>query len=419
VIYGAGGAIGGAISRAFAREGASVVMFEKVARSVILLFVAGVCGSTAGWAQARAPLVQSVDIQIPMPPTPVRIAGKLHLAYELHVTNFRTIDVALTRVAVKDARRGTSLADYRDSELTDRIGRPGVSSELPDKRVIGGGMSAIIYLWLALDVAVATPSRLRHTIEFDAFRPSGRQHGVVEGAETGVSQESPVVLDAPLRGGPWAALYDPSMAGGHRTTIYTIDGRARIPARFAIDWIRLDDDASRARGNEAKVANWHGYGAEVLAVADAIVADARDDMPGAESIGASQGPMALENASGNYVALDLGNGRHAFYEHLKHGSIRVKAGDRVKRGQVIGLLGNTGSSSSGPHLHFHVSDANSTLAAEGLPYVFRSFEVLGAFETIGAAASGERWKPAPQGAGGMRTMELPAPNVVVTFRPGG
>ncbi|MGH8285788.1 MAG: hypothetical protein ACRETT_08480 [Steroidobacteraceae bacterium] len=64
-------------------------------------------------------------------------------------------------------------------------------------------------------------------------------------------------------------------------------------------------------------------------------------------------------------------------------------------------------------------DANSALAAEGLPYVFRSFEVLGAFETIGAYASGERWEAAPQGTAGVRTMELPAANVVVVFRPSG
>jgi murein DD-endopeptidase MepM/ murein hydrolase activator NlpD len=154
----------------------------------------------------------------------------------------------------------------------------------------------------------------------------------------------------------------------------------------------------------------------VLAVADAVVAAARDDMPGAELIAASQGPMALENASGNYVTLDLGHGRHAFYEHLKHGSIRVKPGDRVRRGQVIAMLGNTGSSSSGPHLHFHVSDANHPLAAEGLPYELRSFEVLGAYESIAATKSGRRWKTAPRGTGGVRRTELPAANAVIVFR---
>jgi Peptidase family M23 len=389
------------------------------AGAVSLLLLAALCGSMASWAQARKPLVQSVDIQIPVPPTPVRIAGKRHLAYELHLTNFRTIDVDLTRVEVTDADRKTSFADYGDLELAARLGRPGAGSEQPHRRRIGSGMRAVLYLWLALDDTVATPARLQHRIEFDAIQPSGREHVVVEAGGPDLPPEPPVILDAPLRGGPWVALYDPSMVGGHRRAIYTIDGRARIPARFAIDWIRLDNDASRTRGDPSRAASWHGYGAEVLAVADAVVDDARDDMPDAESIGASQGPMALEKASGNYVCLDLGMGRHAFYEHLKNGSIRVKAGDRVERGQVIAQLGNTGSSSSGPHLHFHVSDANSTLAAEGLPYVLRSFDVLGAYETIGASESGERWKAAPQGVGGARTMELPAANVVVMFRPSG
>jgi len=98
-------------------------------------------------------------------------------------------------------------------------------------------------------------------------------------------------------------------------------------------------------------------------------------------------------------------------QHLKHGSIRVKTGDRVKRGEVIAQLGNTGSSSSGPHLHFHVADAGSTLEAEGQPYVFRSFEVIGAYDAIEAATSGKRWSPVST----TRTMELPAANVVIVW----
>jgi murein DD-endopeptidase len=145
------------------------------------------------------------------------------------------------------------------------------------------------------------------------------------------------------------------------------------------------------------------------------VADAKDDIKEEESISTTSPAISLENASGNYVTLDLGQGRYAFYEHLKHGSINVKTGDRVKSGQVIGLLGNSGSSSSGPHLHFHVSDANSTLAAEGLPYVFKSFEVLGGFETIGGFATGERWKSMPHITAGARKMELPAANTVILF----
>lgn len=53
------------------------------------------------------------------------------------------------------------------------------------------------------------------------------------------------------------------------------------------------------------------------------------------------------------VSLDLGHGLRAFYAHLQPGSVRVKTGELVKRGQVLGRLGNSGNS-AGPHLHFHV-----------------------------------------------------------------
>jgi murein DD-endopeptidase len=109
-----------------------------------------------------------------------------------------------------------------------------------------------------------------------------------------VSNEQPIALNPPLRGGPWVALYDPMMIGGHRTSIYTLEGRARIPARFAIDWVKLAEDATYARGDATSIANWHGYGAEVLAVADAIVAESVDDMTEKQSLSASEGPLALE-----------------------------------------------------------------------------------------------------------------------------
>jgi hypothetical protein len=375
-----------------------------------------VCAASASVGQSRTPLVQSIDLHVPVPPTPITIAGRRHLAYELHVTNFRPFAVALGRIEVRDADRKLALADLRDAALVDRIGRPGAIPASADKRVVAGGMRAVVYLWLPVDDSVQTPTRITHRVELDLVREQGRTPVAVEGGGVMVRKEPPVVLDAPLRGGPWVALYDPVLARGHRASIYTIDGRARIPARYAIDFVRLDSTAAPARGDQNRISNWLGYGAEVLAVADARVAQARDDSPEGETLEAARGSMPLQSASGNHVTLDLGNGRFVFYEHLRHGSIRVKTGDRVRRGQVIGQLGNSGSSSSGPHLHFHVADANATLAAEGLPWVFRRFEVVGGFETIQAFSDGSPWKPVPASQGGPRRLELPAPNVVVWFR---
>lgn len=376
----------------------------------VLSFIAMLLGQHTVAADSRPPLVQSVDLQIPFAPTPVAVEGKRHLAYELHITNFRPVDVELLRVDVIDGDTDKRLASFSGSLLAERLSRVGAHVEgIERQRVLAGGRT-ILYLWLPLESGA--PTKLKHTIELDLLRTSGRERAVTGAGGTTVRGEQPVVLDAPLRGGPWVALYNPTMVGGHRTSIYTLNGRARIPARFAVDWVKMADDATHARGDTKSVANWHGYGAEVLAVADGTIVDAADDIPEGPTLSDATGPIALENASGNYVTLDLGQGRYAFYEHLKHGSIAVKRGDRVNRGQVIARLGNSGSSSSGPHLHFHVADAAAELAAEGIPYVFRNFEVLGTYDDIAAFTTGERWKPA---GAGKRSMELPAANTVIVF----
>lgn len=84
----------------------------------------------------------------------------------------------------------------------------------------------------------------------------------------------------------------------------------------------------------------------------------------------------------------------------------MKVGDHVHRGEVIGLVGNTGNSTE-PHLHFHVGNSSSPLGSEGLPYLFPSFEVDG---------QGWGWKPADaKGAPVEHKMELPLEDDVVSF----
>ena len=103
--------------------------------------------------------------------------------------------------------------------------------------------------------------------------------GVVESGAIDVHRDPPSVLDAPLRGGPWVAMYDPAMIGGHRRASFAVDGRLRIPARFAIDWIRLGDDGQSVHGDRSILSNHYGYGAEMLAVADGMVAGVVAGLP--------------------------------------------------------------------------------------------------------------------------------------------
>ncbi|MCC2267462.1 M23 family metallopeptidase [Streptomyces sp. CT1-17] len=72
---------------------------------------------------------------------------------------------------------------------------------------------------------------------------------------------------------------------------------------------------------------------------------------------------------GNHVVLDLGDGVHAAFAHLRHGSLRVAAGDRVTAGQEIAECGNSGNSSE-PHLHFQLMDGPDVMTARGVPFAW-------------------------------------------------
>ena len=83
--------------------------------------------------------------------------------------------------------------------------------------------------------------------------------------------------------------------------------------------------------------------------------------------------LTLDQYAGNHIVQDLGNGNYALYAHIKTGAVKVKPGDPLTTGQVIGSVGNSGNSDA-PHLHFHVMSTPDPLRSDGLPFVFTSFD---------------------------------------------
>ena len=80
--------------------------------------------------------------------------------------------------------------------------------------------------------------------------------------------------------------------------------------------------------------------------------------------------------AGNYVLVE-GEEGVAFYAHLRQRSVCVEEGQCVRRGDLIGKVGNSGNSTQ-PHLHFHLMDSPSPLGSNGIPFVFESYTLAGA-----------------------------------------
>jgi murein DD-endopeptidase MepM/ murein hydrolase activator NlpD len=351
----------------------------------------------------------SLPLQVVAPPVPVVVNGAAELVYELRVTNASPGAVPLTGLEVIDKERGTTVASFSAEALRHRIAPSETRQSGADPLVVPSGSSAVIYVEFSATGGLV-PTSLRHRLAVGPRVGSNAVDERIDGGDVQVRREAPVVLGPPLRSGPWVAVYNAAWERGHRRVYYAIDGTPRIPGRFAIDWIKLDPNGQRARGSEDEVANVLGYGEDVLAVSNATVAATRDDVSEVSLVSARR-KHAIEDASGNYVALELRPGRYVLYEHLKPGSVRVKGGQRVRKGQVIASLGFTGDS-TGPHLHLHVGDAASPLGAEGLPFVFDRFTMLGVFTDM-ADLGKRRWAGAAGSAA--RQLERPAPGAVIDF----
>jgi murein DD-endopeptidase len=373
---------------------------------VLITVAASLLPLIAQASQTRPPLVQSIDLAVPVAPVTFPQGDQHQLVYELHLTNFQPVDVTLKSVRINDG--AATVAEYRDAELQARITRPGLERSHATPHMIGPGMRAVVNIWISMPNGRTAPRAISHTVELTVQRRSGLVDATVEGGAATVSGTSAATIGPPLGGGQWVAIYDPLLMGGHRTAIYTVEGRARIPGRFAIDFIALPPAGALERNAAARSTTANGFGADVLAVADGTVVAAVDDT----SDHLPQ-PVAPEIASGNHVIIDIGGGRFAVYEHLQRGSVTVKNGQRVPRGQVIAQLGSSGSTSIGPHLHFHIADANSVLGAEGLPFVFQQFTAVGGFASIAALVNGDKWIPAQRAQ--VLKAARPQPNSVIAF----
>jgi hypothetical protein len=124
------------------------------------------------------------------------------------------------------------------------------------------------------------------------------------------------------------------------------------------------DFRMESTGKEIKLEEYEVFGKEVLAPGDGIVTQIIDG-----SLDVLPGERDRSVGVGNAVIIDHQNGEYSLLCHFKHNSIRIKVGDKIKQGDVLGLCGNTGNTFQ-PHIHFNLQDGPLMHKANALPAQF-------------------------------------------------
>lgn len=219
------------------------------------------------------------------------------------------------------------------------------------------------------------------------------------------TEPGPVAVGLPLTG-RWTALNGPATKVPSHTHALAQTYAVDLVARPAPDPVWLWPIARRPH-------DYPAFGAPLLAPADGIVVAVSDgqrdhltrtSLPGVLYLlleGFVRSLGRPRHLLGNHVILDLGDGVHAVFAHVRRGSLRVAVGDRVVAGQQLGECGNSGNSSE-PHLHFQLMDGADIATAHGLRFSWHYQDDDGR-EQHGVPVDGSALAPAETAAHDGRT----------------
>ncbi len=373
----------------------------------------GLMAPASGTANVAAPhrdqKTTPVILQVPTEPSWFKgMDGRFHLQYEVLLTNAVPIEAQVKAIDIL-GKGGRSVARLSGDELASRMGLQGSAPTT----TMNPNSTIPVWIDLTVNKRRSVPRTVKHRLTITI--PDGLPIGpriTYTAPRVAVARQAARVIAPPLPGGRWVGVI-----GAHRRALAPIDGRLRLGQRFAVDFAaRLNRTGRTHRGSSSKNSSYFNYGTPLLAVGDGKVVAAVDRYP--SQIPNAQVPVTGDALDGNHVIIKLDDGVYAGYAHMKPGSVRVRPGQRVKAGQVLGRLGNSGGS-TGPHLHFQLMDRPSLLDANGLPFTIDRLRFNGVIPDLEAFVEedllGNPVQFNPSGAGKRREQGFDEA-AVVTFR---
>lgn len=362
---------------------------------------------------------------------------KYHVVYDLQMVNASKLPATLEKVDVVDASDPeTVVASFSGSQLVAADCFPGTDCGrlrlLPSAPTDDATIPPQAGRALLVDFTVDSPEDapkavLHHIYATGASGPGAQQPTKIDYvvAPFDISAGAPRVIGPPVKGDNWIALNGCCLPGWpHRPSLNALNGQIRNSQRFALDWKQVNAAGEFTSGDKTQNESYVDYGAEIYAVDDGTVVSILDDQdandPGVlpASVPELAAKLTVENVDGNHIVLDIGGGAYAMYAHLEKGSLKVKPGAKVKKGDVIARLGNTGNSNAS-HMHFQLMDGPSLFEADALPYVIDRFVYRGQVDPQRIVDADDylsgNFLPAGLPKGEERKDELPLALAIVDF----
>jgi hypothetical protein len=371
---------------------------KSIQRLLLLLAVLGLCHS-ASFAQSRCqnapdyfdPITSGDGQRYPLTIGPLvwhlvgsgvypvkGSDGLLHIAFAAQFTNAWRGAATIQSVEVVDPSHNNKPAginrviSLKDEDVTGQLklfSLPATLDKASYSTRLTAGQSGVMFFDVTFTNSADVPCTI--ALRVHSIHPENKilPESTVTSPPWKISAQRAIVLTPPFKGDGWVNANGCCLeVGPHRFVTNPMNGTLDPSEQFAIDWIKIDRQGKAFRGDGKKPEQWLCYGVALLAVAPGTVVEVMRDLPD-EPPGIAPTNLTVPEIAGNHVLLDLGSGRYAMYAHLAPHSATVHVGDRVKAGDKLGLLGNSGNT-TGPHLHFQISDRPSTLDTTSLPFVF-------------------------------------------------
>ena len=295
-----------------------------------------------------------------------QVNDRQDLNFEIFIANTSDVPLEISAIQVSAYDAGGNLLQRR---LIDGNGvRPSIQT-VPERKVAAHGQLTVFNPFASFGKDLPL-SRLEYQVTLaseDGKTAATRSLRVTPRAFKGKT-----ALRLPLRGR--VINYDGhDLQAHHRRFDYSFAPLAQMGfksnfMRYSYDFVPVDANGETHRGDGSRNEDYAGFGSELLAAGDGVVAAVVNDRPDDRQFDQRQiadNPMVL---FGNYLVIDHGNGEFSVYGHLKHGSVRVKPGQRLRQGEAVAQVGASGSAMF-PHLHYELQDGRDT-SAEGLPSYF-------------------------------------------------